>query len=341
MKVLTSVFSKVKRSWLTRMNVDYESAVKEEITSFKTIEDMHGLPDIFHYWSHTYLLPHLIESGFLSIDEFFTKNLMESSVMNPVFASIGSGYCDTEIRIARLMLEKGLKSFTFECIDLNPHLLQRGKELADSAGLTEYMRFTVADLNEWQPEKRYAGIMANHSLHHVVNLEGLFNAVQAALDDSGAFVATDMIGRNGHQRWPEALEIVHRFWRELPDAYRYNHQLQRHEPEFANWDCSSEGFEGIRAQDILPLLVQRFSFAYFYGFANVVGPFIDRSFGHNFDAAADWDRAFVDRLHAADEAGFASGQLKPTQMFAVMKKTSVHDPVYVRGLSPEASVRRA
>ncbi len=66
------------------------------------------------------------------------------------------------------------------------------------------------------------------------------------------FVTNDMIGRNGHQRWPEALEIVNQYWHELPEAYRYNKLLSRYEPEYMNWDCSTEGFEGIRAQDILP-----------------------------------------------------------------------------------------
>jgi len=34
------------------------------------------------------------------------------------------------------------------------------------------------------------------------------------------------------------------------------------------WDCSKQGFEGIRAQDILPLLVKKFSFRSFLGFGN-------------------------------------------------------------------------
>ena len=45
-------------------------------------------------------------------------------------------------------------------------------------------------------------------------------------------------------------------------------------------------FEGIRAQDILPLLVERFTFDEFIGFGNVIDPFVDRSFGPNFDIAS-------------------------------------------------------
>jgi hypothetical protein len=47
-------------------------------------------------------------------------------------------------------------------------------------------------------------------------------------------------------------------------------------------------------------------------------PFVDRSFGHNFDVDDEWDRAFIDEVHARDEAGFAQGTLTPTHMFAVL-----------------------
>jgi SAM-dependent methyltransferase len=182
--------------------------------------------------------------------------------------------------------------------------------------------------------------MANQSLHHVVNLEGLFDEVTRALAPGGDFVVADIIGRNGHQRWPEALAAVQRFWRELPPAYRENRQLRRHEERFENWDCSSESFEGVRAEDILRLLVERFEFRLFIGFANVVDVFVDRSFGHNFDADAAWDREFIDRVHAFDEQGFADGTLTPTHLIAVMTADAGGATRSARGLTPEKSLHR-
>ena len=59
-------------------------------------------------------------------------------------------------------------------------------------------------------------------------------------------------------RWPEAYGVLSELWKELPETYKYNHQLKRLEIEYENWDCSTEGFEGIRSQDILPLLIETF-----------------------------------------------------------------------------------
>jgi 2-polyprenyl-3-methyl-5-hydroxy-6-metoxy-1,4-benzoquinol methylase len=132
-------------------------------------------------------------------------------------------------------------------------MLERGRTLAKQSGVSGNLTFTQGDFNTWQPERSYDAVVANQALHHVVTLEGLFANIRASLRPDGIFVTSDMIGRNGHMRWPEALEIVHEFWRQLPESYRYNRQLKRYEELYQNWDCSTEGFEGIRAQDILPL----------------------------------------------------------------------------------------
>jgi hypothetical protein len=131
-----------------------------------------------------------------------------------------------------------------------------------------------------------------------------------------------MIGRNGHLRWPEAMPLVQEFWRRLPPSYRYNRELRRYEEVYEDWDCSKLGFEGIRAQDVLPLLIENFHFQQFVAFGNVIEPFVDRRFGPNFDASAAWDRAFIDEVHRRDEDEMIRGNIKPTQMLAVLGTTA-------------------
>lgn len=322
----------------------YQARLAAETRVYKDVEDINVLPHIFHYWSNRYLRPMLEEYGCSNPDQFFAKYFRESANRcgdeAPVFISIGAGNCDTEIRVAQLMRNSGLSDFVIECLDMNPHMLQRGREMAEREGVAANIAFVEGDFNTWKATKQYAAAMANQSLHHVLNLEGLFDEVKQALNPRGYFIASDMIGRNGHQRWPEALSEVHRFWQELPAEYRHNCQLNRQEELYENWDCSQEGFEGIRAQDILPLLLERFEFHVFIGFSNVVDVFIDRSFGHNFKADQEWDRAFIDRVHAFDEHALEAGSLTPTHMMAVMTVQRCAQHSYSRGLTPHESVRR-
>lgn len=300
----------------------YQQRVAAEHEHFDTCEEVHALPPIFHYWSNRYLRPRLEAFGASHPDAFIAKYLVECYDRGSGarrFLSLGAGNCDTEVRLAQALRDAGCDRFAIECLELNKAMLVRGRQLATSGGVADHIVPLKADLNQWQPIGQYDGIIANQSLHHIMALERVFDSVTASLAAHGRFIASDMIGRNGHRRWPEALAIVREFWRELPSTYRYNRQLKRQEDEFLDWDCSTEGFEGIRAQDILPLLVERFGFDVFIGFANVIAPFVDRSFGPNFSIDASWDTEFIDRVHARDETEMAAGRIKPTQMFAVMR----------------------
>lgn len=322
---------------------EYAARLNAETLVYKDVANINVLPGIFHYWSNKYVRPMIEEFGFSNPDQFFSKYLMEgahkSSERPARFVSIGAGNCDTEVRVAKLVRSAGLEEFTIECLDMNPHMLDRGRAMANEHGISSHITFTRADFNEWQPTTKYVGIMANQSLHHVMNLEGLFDSIEAALGSGGLFITHDIIGRNGHMRWPEALTEVQRFWQEMPPEYRYNQLLKRHEDTYINWDCSSESFEGIRAQDILPLLLKRFSFKLFIGFANIIDVFIDRAFGHNFDENGKWDRHFIDRVHACDEAGMRAGTIKPTHMLAVMCLDQNSLCESARGITPKMSLR--
>jgi SAM-dependent methyltransferase len=321
---------------------DYSAALRAERRAYDECADVHDLPPIFHYWSESHLAPLFKSFGFASVDEFFVQSLSEACVLStrPFFASVGAGNCDLEIRLASALVARGHGGFTIECLDLNPAMLERGRVLASESGVQERLLFTKADLNEWQPQRRYQAVMANQSLHHVVNLEQLFAGVRSSLAPGGVFVVSDMIGRNGHLRWPEALAIVQELWRELPPHYRFNTRFARYEEAFLDWDCSNEGFEGTRAQDILPLLAGAFHFRLFAPFGNIIDPFIDRTFGCHFDPAAAWDRAFIDRVQERDCMEISRGTITPTHMIAVMDTEGIQPPRYPGNLSPEKCIRQ-
>ncbi len=320
----------------------YAERIAQEGRNFDERVVVHDLPMIFHYWSNRWLLPMEQAFGFDHPYAFFAQQLARAArgaIDTPRFVSLGCGNCDAEIDVAERLIALGVREFTLECLDLSAPMLERGAALAAERGLSAHIVPVTGDFNRWKPRQTYDAILANQSLHHVLELEHLFDAISRSLAPHGRFVTSDMIGRNGHQRWPEALAIVRELWRELPPSHRYNLQLSRQENEFLDWDCSTEGFEGIRAQDVLPLCVERFGFELFLPFANVVDPFIDRGFGHHFDADAAWDRDFIDRVHARDEAEILAGRIKPTHMMAVMTNDRGGTPRIREHLTPQFCVR--
>jgi SAM-dependent methyltransferase len=321
----------------------YQARVTAETGIYKACVNVHDLPDIFHYWSDRYVRPKLEPFGFSSPNGLFKKCLAEQCERRengtPRFVSIGSGNCDLEIELALHLRAKGHTDFTIDCVDLNPAMLERGRIAAAKDGVADCLGFVQDDFNQWNPAHEYDAVIANQALHHVLNLEGLFAQIKSSLNPHGLFVISDIIGRNGHQRWPEALNIVREFWRKLPPSYRFNRQLERYEELYEDWDCSAKSFEGIRSQDILALLLEHFHFELFIGFANVIDPFVDRAFGDNFDATAPWDRAFIDQVHQRDDKEIAAGRIQPTHMLAVVGADPDRETLFHAPLTPEFCLR--
>ena len=303
----------------------YQARLSSEVRRYETCTDVHALPEIFHYWSNRHIRPKLLPHGFGSPQEMFASRLAAVCESNPQqpsrFVSLGCGNGDLEISLALGLRERGA-SFFFDCLDVNPVMLDRARASAASCGLADSLSFLVADLNSWTPAAPYSAALANQSLHHVVNLEHLIAAVRHSLRPEGVFLISDMIGRNGHRRWPEALEILHDIWRGLPPSCRFNNATQLYESLYIDHDCSGEGFEGVRSQDILPILADNFRFRVFIPFGNLIDPFVDRVFGPNFDPTLQWDRDFIDSVHARDESEIAAGRLTPTHLLAVAELKS-------------------
>ena len=330
-----------RRGWQYRLKLLIEQA------NYAAVTEVHDLPPIQGYWSNRYILPLIQSFGFTGLDDFWASEVASalgrpSSANGARILSLGSGNCDFEVQLALQLKSRGYGAFQLDCMDINPMMLERGRKAATSAGVAEHIAAMRADFNSWQGAPgQYRAVLANQALHHVVNLEGLFDAVARTIEPRGRFIVSDMIGRNGHMRWPEALQIVEPFWAELPPRYRYNRMTRATTEHFQNLDCSRAGFEGIRAQDILPLLVQRFGFTLFIPFGNVIDVFIDRAIGPNFDPEREWDRLFIDRVHAADIGAMRAGRIKPTHMLASMSTIRTAGTRCPEGLSPAACVRQA
>jgi 2-polyprenyl-3-methyl-5-hydroxy-6-metoxy-1,4-benzoquinol methylase len=319
--------------------MNYNQKIIDELNNYNSCTNVHDLPKIYHYWSNKYILPMLKDAGYISIEDFFLKNLKLTNIRTNSkilsFLSIGSGNCDLEVTLCKMLQENGIFNFKFECLEINKIMLDRASTLIKNNNLSDKILLTNVDFNYWVSKKKYDAIIANHSLHHVSNLEHLFTQVKQSMFKESCFIINDMIGRNGHQRWPAALEIVHKYWNYLSSEKKYNHLLKRYENIYENWDCSKEGFEGIRAQDILPLLDKMLECEIFIGFGNVVDIFVDRCFGHNFNPDSEIDRNFIDSLHFEDEKGFAEKRLTPTHMLGVFTLQKILKPYFARGFSPK------
>jgi len=324
------------------VSLTYEERIAQQIATYAETVNMHDLPDIFHVWSHNYIRPALEDVfGTGSIDEAYALSYLDAKVEGTGrILSIGSGDGEVEIRVAKELLKHGVQDFVIVCSDVSPILVERNKAAAKREGLEQHFEPFVSDLNKIDILGGFNMIMANHALHHIVELEFLFDYCLERLTPDGIFVTCDMIGRNGHMRWPEAKVFVDLIWPMLSEKQKIHTQLQRFNETFIDHDCSLDGddFEGVRAQDILPLLLQRFRPNKFVGCGGIVDLFVDRGFGHGFDHNDKDDLALVHLIAGLNEALLDAGVITPSWTMASFTKDN-RGQKYYRTRTAEASVR--
>lgn len=321
----------------------YASRIAAELAIYADQEEVHDLPAIYHYWAHRYCLPLLQELGYESLEALWDQEIAavcaarEGSSARLV--SLGAGNGETELQIAARLARQGVGNLEVVLLELNAAMLERAQALARELGLDGRVRTVAADLNSWRAQEPADIYFAHHSLHHVVELEHLLDEVARTLAADGVLLINDMVGRNGHRRWPEAGELVNMLWRVAPERYRFNHYLGHVDDAYPDVDCSAEGFEGVRAQDILPLLCDRFHADAYVTFASIIDPFVDRVYGPNFDAESSVDTAFIEAVARIDDAMLDLGMTTPTHLVGSFRNRPVACR-FPRGRSPERTVRR-
>jgi len=326
---------------------NYDDRVNAELTNFnKTLTEggvTSSIPKSFTYWASKYLSPRLVDVfGSAQIENIFANEILECSQKisrNELrILSLGSGDCVFEKSVHDIICRKIKANWT--CTDLNPTVSAYAASLISDSGFSGDFKFHTVDLNKNFVSGKYDVIIVNHALHHFVKLEFILDSVRDNLDAGGRFVVSDMIGRNGHMRWPEALAVVEMLWEMLPDNYRFNNHAKCIEGRsFNNYDCTTGGdFEGVRAQDIMPLLLERFNFAKFVGFGNIPDVFVDRAYGPNFDCERDFDKYFIDFTEKLNSYLIDRGVIKPTMMIATLANEDV--PCLFDRWLPEFSLRQ-
>lgn len=300
----------------------YKDNIENEIRQYKDTDNVHDLSDAHHYVANTYLSKLFRENiGVNDFGELVVKyvrgfNKPEEDIR---ILSLGSGTCDFEIDLA---ISNKLKC-KFECYEINKYMLEKAiKKTADNK-LSSRFTFVESDVNKIDLTDKYDVVIANHSLHHFVELEHIFEEVNKCMEEKSVFLINDMIGKNGHEMWDDTFDVCNRIWNLLPKELKYNHLLKANfvkRVKYERMNYEKEGFEGIRAQDILELLDEYFKFKDFATFYAFVNKFVDRDFGPNYKLDNHVHKALLDLIWRFDNDCLEKQVLKPTQIVATMVK---------------------
>src|SRR5262249_44819452 len=136
------------------------------------------------------------------------------------------------------------------CTDINDELYDGAKSTAAAEGLP--LEFRIADMNFIHIEPgHYDVIFAHASLHHVINLERLFDEIEGGLVPNGVFHLVEVVGMNRKLIWDNSERFANAALDCVPEMLTGG--LRLHVP------FEADGMEGVRQEDILPLLRGHFT----------------------------------------------------------------------------------
>ena len=166
--------------------------------------------------------------------------------------------CSGAARVeAGLALNHGDK-IEWSLLDINAELL--------TTASTQFNTDTKIDLIEANVnELAYTGekwdiILCVSALHHLTELEKLFEFIYRSLNQGGEFWSIgESIGRNGNRLWPDAKKACDNVFGKIPEKYRLNRFTNTVDSAIPDNDYSTGCFEGIRSEEIEMFLIRWFN----------------------------------------------------------------------------------
>jgi SAM-dependent methyltransferase len=228
--------------------------------------------------------------------------------------------CSGEARIeAGLVRHLPAGSASLTLLDMNPDLLNRATQrLAQSCAVEG----VLADVNELDLRgRKFDVILCVSGLHHVVELEHVFEEVSAALEDDGEFWSIgETLGRNGGRMWPESYEVANAFFRRLPQKYRVNRTTGNVvDEDLGDMDYSIGCFEGIRCESIEPVLDRYLTPVDVCRHNCTLFKLFSPTYSDNYDTRSADDRALIEQAVDREIALFRRGG-RPVELNGVYRR---------------------
>jgi SAM-dependent methyltransferase len=229
--------------------------------------------------------------------------------------------CSGAAGIERQILVNAACPVEITLFDLNENLMREATAALSSVA---QISAVLGDVNAISAEQfgdiAFDIVMFVSGLHHVVEIERVLETVIEVLVPNGEFwIVGEAIGRNGNQLWPEALDAANRIFSRLPERFRRNASTGKVDFTVPEKDFSVNSFEGIRSEEIEPLLLRYFDPLEMYRKNCFLWRLVNPDYFNNYDLNNQEDRYLILSLIAAEYNLWKSGG-RPTESHSVYRR---------------------
>ncbi len=225
--------------------------------------------------------------------------------------------CSGAARIEADFASRAGPSVEWSLLDINPDLLRMASEQFAPELKLDLIEANVNELSF--NDEKWDVIMCVSAMHHVVELERLMEFCHRSLNPDGEFWSLgEYVGRNGNRLWPDALAEANSILMDLPEKYRRNRNTSQVDTEMPTNDYSVGCFEGIRSEDIEPLLDRWFVPVDVYRRNCFLWRLLNQAYCDNYDLNENKDREWIYRMVEREMAHFRKGG-RATELFGIYR----------------------
>jgi hypothetical protein len=155
-------------------------------------------------------------------------------------------------------------------------------------------------------------IFAHAVLHHVINLEMLFDQIAQGLNRGGILHLVEVIGQNRRLLWEENERFVNLLLDALPHEITEGSRVQV--------AYEHEGMEGVRQEEILSILRERFEPLYEYTHGSFMRYVCtDDRLGRYLNPDHKMGKRYLDLLIDIDRSTVRNGILRPLEVWGIYR----------------------
>jgi glycosyltransferase involved in cell wall biosynthesis/SAM-dependent methyltransferase len=246
-----------------------------------------------------------------SADEDWVNYVARKYFPEPVgkALSLGCGAGGLE----RHALSAGICS-NFDAYDISEGSIEAAREEAQKAGFLDRINYVAADLNAITLEENaYDAVFASMAIHHLENLEGVYEELTKALKPGGLFVFNEFVGPSQFQWTDTQLRFANELMKEIPEQYRITNQdtvlreIRRPTIEFMN---ETDPSESIRSEEIMPITERFFDIVERRDYGGTLLHLVTAAGTiRNYSSDSEEDVALLQRMIDFEKSHIAAGDL--------------------------------
>lgn len=254
------------------------------------------------------------------VQQFFQEKYLDGhSVSNFIGAYLGTRKIENVLELGGGLGQQSIALYNMldiercDVLDISDVAVAEGNRRAKEQG--QNIHFAVSDLNtDPLPSREYDLIIASGSLHHISNLEYLFEQINAHLSSDGVFFTNDYMGPSQMQWRPKQLELMNAIVACLPDemnrvAHKDDAVVRQIKPIPLEIFAKHDPSEGVRAADIFDVMGRYLDIERIAPFGQTLVYEVLRGRVHNFDDGDPKDKAILSLMLLLEKEMIDAGAL--------------------------------